>query len=60
MASQVSPGIVLKERDLSNVVVTGALQITAAIASSFAKGPVGEVVNINSQKELVTVFGAPS
>jgi hypothetical protein len=59
MASQVSPGIVLKERDLSNVVVTGALQITAAIASSFAKGPVGEVVNINSQKELVTVFGAP-
>ena len=59
MASQVSPGIVLKERDLSNVVVTGALQITAAIASSFAKGPVGEVVNINTQKELVTVFGAP-
>ena len=59
MASQVSPGIVLKERDLSNVVVTGALQITAAIASSFAKGPVGEVVNINTQKELVSVFGAP-
>ena len=59
MASQVSPGIVLKERDLSNVVVTGALQITAAVASSFAKGPVGTVVNINSQKELVTVFGTP-
>lgn len=59
MASQVSPGIVLKERDLSNVVVTGALQITAAVASSFAKGPVGKVVNINSQKELVAVFGAP-
>jgi len=59
MASQVSPGIVLKERDISNVVVTGALQITAAIASSFAKGPVGEVVNINTQKELVSVFGTP-
>lgn len=59
MASQVSPGIVLKERDLSNVVVTGTLQITAAIASSFAKGPVGEIVNINSQKELVNIFGAP-
>ena len=59
MASQVSPGIVLKERDLSNVVVTGALQITAAVASSFAKGPVGKIVNINSQKELVTVFGTP-
>ncbi len=60
MASQVSPGIVLKERDLSNVVVTGALQITAAVASSFAKGPVGKVVNINSQKELVSVFGTPT
>ena len=59
MASQVSPGIVLKERDLSNVVVTGALQITAAVASSFAKGPVGKVVNINTQKELVSVFGTP-
>jgi hypothetical protein len=59
MASQVSPGIVLKERDLSNVVVTGALQITAAVASSFAKGPVGKIVNINSQKELVSVFGTP-
>lgn len=60
MASQVSPGIVLKERDLSNVVVTGALQITAGIASSFAKGPVGKIVNINSQKEFVSVFGTPT
>lgn len=60
MASQVSPGIVLKERDLSNVVVTGALQITAAFASSFAKGPVGKVININTQKELVTIFGTPN
>ena len=59
MASQVSPGIVLRERDLSNVVVTGALQIRGAIASSFAKGPVGKIVNINSQKELLSTFGEP-
>lgn len=60
MASQVSPGIVIRERDLTNAVVTGVQQIRAAHVSSFAKGPVGEIVNINSQKELVTVFGEPS
>jgi hypothetical protein len=60
MASQVSPGIVLKERDLSNVVVVGAQQITAAIAGSFVKGPINEIVNINSQRELVNIFGKPT
>jgi hypothetical protein len=60
MASQVSPGILVKERDLTNAVVTGVLQIRAAHASSFAKGPVGQIVNINSQKELISVFGQPN
>ena len=59
MASQVSPGILIKERDLTNAVVTGALAIRAAHASSFAKGPIGEIVNINTQKELVDTFGEP-
>jgi hypothetical protein len=60
MASQVSPGIVLKERDLSNVVVVGTQQITAAIAGTFVKGPINEIVNINSQRELVNIFGKPT
>ena len=60
MANQVSPGIVLKERDLSNAVVVGAQQITAAYASSFRQGPVGKIVNINSQRELINVFGTPA
>jgi hypothetical protein len=60
MASQVSPGIVLKERDLSNTVIVGAQQITGAFASTFKKGPIGEIVNINSQKDLVDVFGRPT
>jgi hypothetical protein len=59
MASQVSPGILIKERDLTNAVVTGALAIRAAHASSFRKGPIGDIVNVNSQKELISVFGAP-
>jgi hypothetical protein len=60
MASQVSPGIVLKERDISNAVVVGASTITAAHASTFQKGPIGKVVNIASQKELISVFGQPA
>lgn len=60
MASQVSPGIVLKERDLSNAIIVGAQQITAAVASTFQKGPIGKVVNISSQKELLNTFGTPS
>jgi len=60
MASQVSPGIVLKERDLSNVVVVGAQQITAAFAGTFSKGPIEQIVNVSSQKELVSIFGKPN
>ena len=60
MASQVSPGIVLKERDLSSVVITGVQSITGAGATSFVKGPVGRVVNINSQRELIDTFGTPT
>lgn len=59
MASQVSPGIILKERDLSNAVIVGASQITAATASTFQKGPIGQVVDVASQKELLSIFGAP-
>ena len=59
MASQVSPGVVLRERDLTNAVITGASSLTAAFASSFQKGPIGEIVNISNQKELVSTFGTP-
>lgn len=60
MASQVSPGIVLKERDLSNAVIIGAQQITGAYASTFQKGPIGKITSIASQKEFVSIFGKPS
>lgn len=60
MASQVSPGIILKERDLSNAVIVGSQQITAGFASTFKKGPINEIVNISSQKQFIDVFGKPS
>ena len=60
MASQVSPGVVIRERDLSNAVVVGDSAITAAFASTFARGPVGSITNINSERELIDTFGGPS
>ena len=60
MASQISPGVVLRERDLSNAVIVNTSSITGAFASTFQKGPIGEVVQIASQKDLLTVFGKPS
>ena len=60
MASQVSPGVVIRERDLSNAVVVGDVAITAAFASTFVKGPVGTITNINSERELIEQFGGPS
>jgi len=60
MASQVSPGVVIRERDFSNAVIVGASSIRAAIASSFRTGPVGKIVNISSERELIDTFGTPS
>ena len=59
MASQVSPGVVLRERDLTNAVITGDSALTAAFSSTFQKGPIGEIVSISNQKELIDVFGTP-
>ena len=60
MASQVSPGVVIRERDFSNAVVVGATAIRGAFSSSFRKGPVGKIVNIGSERELIDTFGTPS
>ena len=59
MASLISPGVVIKERDLSNAVVTNAQAITGAFATTFERGPVGSIVSISSQKELLDTFGKP-
>jgi len=59
MASQVSPGVIIRERDFSNATLVGTSAIRGAIASSFAKGPVGKITNIGSERELIDTFGAP-
>jgi len=59
MAFQVSPGVLVTEKDLTNVIpavstTSGAIVITAA------KGPVSEITSISSEQELVEVFGKPN
>jgi len=58
MAFQVSPGVVVQEKDLTNVIPAVATSI-AAIAGDFTKGPVDEIVSISSEKDLVETFGKP-
>jgi len=58
MAFLVSPGVQVKEVDLTNVVPAVATSI-GAIGGAFAKGPVSSVVTISSEEELVKIFGKP-
>ena len=58
MAFLVSPGVHVREIDLTNVVPAVATSI-GAIAGPFSKGPVSSVTAINSEEQLVSVFGKP-
>ena len=58
MSFLVSPGVHVKEIDLTNVVPAVATSI-GAIAASFQKGPVSSVTNITSEEELLEIFGKP-
>ena len=58
MAFQVSPGVLVKEKDLTNVIPAVATTI-GALAGQFNQGPMDEVTSISSEKELVETFGKP-
>jgi hypothetical protein len=60
MAGQVSPGIVLRERDLTASTIVTTQANTAAFVGSFQKGPVGAITNIATEKELLETFGTPN
>ena len=59
MAFQVSPGVEVKEIDLTNVVPAVSTSI-GAIAGAFAWGPVEEIVQVGSEKQLVDRFYEPN
>ena len=59
MGFLVSPGVHVREIDLTNVVPAVATSI-AAVAGPFQKGPVSSVTSIGSEEELVQIFGKPN
>ena len=59
MAFQVSPGVLVQEKDLTNVIPAVATSI-GAFAGDFTQGPLDEIVTISSEKELVEQFGKPN
>lgn len=59
MAFQLSPGVVVTERDLTSVVP--AVATTAGgFAGAFQWGPVDQVVTVDSENQLVERFGKPN
>ena len=59
MGFLVSPGVQVKEIDLTNVVPAVATSI-GALAGPFQKGPVSEVTTIGSEEDLLRIFGKPN
>ena len=58
MAFQVSPGVLVQERDLTRIIPAVSTSI-GAFAGEFRKGPLDEITSISSEQELVSVFGKP-
>ena len=59
MSFQVSPGVRVREIDLTNVVPAVSSSI-GAFAGAFSWGPVEEVKQVTSEKNLAETFGVPS
>jgi hypothetical protein len=59
MAFLVSPGVEVKEIDLTNIVPAVSTSI-GAYSGHFNWGPVGDIVNLGNEKELARYFGVPS
>ena len=59
MAFQVSPGVLVQERDLTRIIPAVSTSV-GAIAAQFTQGPLDEIVTVSSEQELVDTFGKPN
>lgn len=59
MAFQLSPGVLVTEKDLTSIVPAVATSI-GATAGLFSWGPVNDPVTVTNEVELVTRFGKPN
>ena len=53
--TQISPGVLVQERDLTNT-INATIDNVGAIVGTFSKGPVEEIVDI-SERQLIEIFG---
>lgn len=58
MAFQLSPGVLVQERDLTNIIPAVSTS-TGAFAGVFPWGPVLDPLTISSENQLVSLFGKP-
>jgi hypothetical protein len=58
-STQLSPGVVVLERDLTSV-ANATVDNVAAIVGSFEKGPVEAMTTVTSERELLSIFGRPN
>jgi len=58
MAFQVSPGVLVQERDLTRIIPAVSTSI-GGVAGEFRQGPLDEIVSISSESDLVETFGKP-
>jgi hypothetical protein len=59
MAFQLSPGVVVVEKDFSTIIPAVSTS-AGAVAGVFSWGPISEPTTITSEDELVKLFGRPS
>ena len=58
--SLASPGIKVREVDLTRGGITNTTSLSAGIAAPFAKGAINQVVTIRNEDDLLSTFGNPS
>ena len=56
---QLSPGVLIREVDLTVGRAENVLDNIGAIAGPFSQGPVNEVTQINTQQQYIDTFGQP-
>ena len=56
---QLSPGVLVREVDLTKGRVDNVLDNIGAIAGPFAIGPVNECIQVDNEQALIDVFGKP-
>jgi Phage tail sheath protein subtilisin-like domain/Phage tail sheath C-terminal domain len=59
MAFQLSPGVLVQEKDLTQIVPSVATS-AGAFAGAFQWGPVNQVTTVSTENNLVTYFGGPT